>query len=265
MHGAFPLGVIVAAPLTGLGRDAGWTVLQMLAVVSVLACVPAVLLSRTARAHVDRASGQQRQPSRMDSIVPILQQRSLRVATTLIIVFLFLEHAVEQWSALHVEQTYASSASVSSLAPCLYMFTLFAGRMIVHRFEHRLGLPRLLQIGAIGTTVLLIGVACTGSLQVSLAAFSCMGLVMAPLVPGLYAWISQHTEERHRVRALSGVTALSYLGYLLSPLFFGGVSSSGGLSRAWLAMGVVSALAVAIVLMEGGRLARPVECAKRVG
>ena len=263
MHGVFPLGVIIAAPLTGIGRDAGWSALQIFGLVSLLALVPVVLLGRTAQAAIHRTSEGAGQ-SRLQPIVDILKDRALLVVTALIIVFLFLEHSVEQWSALFIEQAYGSQASISSLAPCLYMFTLFAGRMLVHRIEHKVGFARLLQVGAIGTTVLLVGVACSRSLYLSLAAFACMGLLMAPLVPGLYAWISKNTEERLRVRALSGVTALSYLGYLLSPLVFGGASSAGGLYQGWFAMALVSGLSLFVVLLESSRLSRPVKAIETV-
>jgi len=49
---------------------------------------------------------------------------------------------------------------------------------------------------------------------------------------------------------LGGVTAFSYLGYLLSPIFVGGMAEFSGFRMAWAALGVVSLLALVLIVIR---------------
>lgn len=251
MHGAFPLGVIIAAPVVGLARDAEFSRATILAIIAALMLLP--LLTGSAwetnpHAKADAASAFR---SRLDQVRELARGRSLLLVSGLVIVFLFLEHAVENWSTLYMEVTYASTASIASLAPSFYMAALFVGRVIAHRLEERISLSQFLRWGGTGTALCLFAMAYGTSLWLTLGAVTLMGLFMAPLVPGLYGWIGRSVPEQHRGRVLGGVTAISYLGYLLSPVFVGGFGSILGLGAAWSMLGIIAALAAVAVVRHG--------------
>jgi hypothetical protein len=119
MHGMFPLGVIIAAPLTGMARDLGVKTVGILGLVALLVFLPALLLRhrRLPARHIGvdgGADAEKTAASRMQSIVTVLKNRSLLLASALIIVFLFLEHAIEQWSVSPV--FFGSVASTGGLS-----------------------------------------------------------------------------------------------------------------------------------------------------
>jgi len=253
MHGVFPLGVIVAAPLVGLARDAGISSQMILFAVSALMLPSIFLLSGDDINATDKSVDKNDKKAIGGIFYQVMQigkNQAILLVSILIVVFLFLENALEQWSTLYMEQTYKSPASLASLAPSLYMTAIFVGRMAAHRFEGRVTLASFLMWGALGTSISFFVIAYSGSTYLTLLAIVVMGFMMAPLVPGLYGWISKNIAEKQRATILGGVTALSYLGYLLSPIFFGGVAEFSGLRMAWAALGVVSLLALVLIIVR---------------
>ena len=78
-----------------------------------------------------------------------------------------------------------------------------------------------------------------------------LGLVMAGagtavLFPTLLGSVSRNVEETHRGRATSIVSTVSYLGFLLGPVYVGVLADAAGLRGAMIA---VAALAAALFVL----------------
>ncbi|WP_409524399.1 MFS transporter [Nitrincola sp. MINF-07-Sa-05] len=246
-HGVFPLGVILAAPIVGVARDMNIYTDIILFVVAAFMVPPLALFYASSR-HVSAMS---REETSASNDGQALLRWSVPGAFAgisgifaLIVIFLFLENAVEQWSTLFVEQNLNSTATVASLTPSLYMAAIFVGRMAADRWEHVITIERTLHWGTIGTAAGFTLMAFSTSIYLTLALAAIMGLLVAPIVPSLYSWISTNVADDRRTTVLSFVTTLSYLGYLLSPVFVGSVASHAfGLRTAWFALGLVALVA----------------------
>jgi fucose permease len=181
----------------------------------------------------------------------LARDRSILLVSALVTASLLLENAVEQWSTLFVELTYGSSATLASLAPGLYMTALFVGRMGAQALATRVPLGRLLRWGSLGTALCFGAIAYAGPLWLTLGAVTVMGLLMAPLVPGLFSWVGRGRPDHSRAEMLGAVTAVSYLGYLASPILVGALSATVGFRLAWAALGGIALLAFVAVAWHG--------------
>ncbi|MFI6504311.1 MFS transporter [Nonomuraea typhae] len=235
VYAAFPVAVIAAAPATGLARELGAGPGATLAAVAapVLGCafaplaLPPGIPESTAR--------RTRTPWRQAALLGAL------AACVLII-----ENAVEQWSALLLEDHLNASALVSAAAPAGYMAALTAGRLVAQALP-RLG-PRALYAAAGaggGAGIVLAGLAPAPGW--ALAGFALTGLALGPLVPAI---LSRASADDPRGSLVAAVSTLSYAGFVASPLLVGALAAAGGLRMALALLGV---LAVPLLAMSAAR------------
>jgi MFS family permease len=166
------------------------------------------------------------------------------------------ENAYQSWGALIFQNDLHSGPTLSALAPAV-----FAGVVAVTRFS----------IGAIrperSRTVLLVGAATAaiGATVIAAAAaipIALFGLGLAAagtgtLYPTLLGVVSRNLTESHRGRATSLVATVSYLGFLLGPVYVGIIAQLAGLRGAMLCvagLGVLS-LILAPLLLKLSRFA----------
>jgi MFS family permease len=155
------------------------------------------------------------------------------------------ENAHQSWSAVFAHVELGAGSGLAAVAPAV-----FAATVAITRFS----------IGGVGAahaqTVLVAGsvVAATGAVVIAIAPtllVAVLGLVLAAagtavLFPTLLGIVSRSVDESHRGRATSLVTTVSYLGFLLGPVYVGLWADAVGLRGAMVA---VSALAGVLVVI----------------
>jgi MFS family permease len=173
------------------------------------------------------------------------------------------ENAHQSWSAVFAHDELHSGAGLSAVAPAV-----FAGTAAVARFA----------IGGVparhARTVLLAGAAAAGggavviaaapTLPVAAAGLAAAAAGTAVLFPTLLGVVTRTVDEAHRGRATSVVTTLSYLGFIVGPVYVGLWADAVGLRGAMLA---VAALAVVLVVLTPAllRLAGSADAGRPVG
>ncbi|MGH3729680.1 MAG: hypothetical protein ACRDTU_13165 [Micromonosporaceae bacterium] len=236
VHAVTPVAMIVAAPAVGLVRQFGATPLPILAAIGVVVALTALPnLSGVPRGVTGGA------PVRAGGKVRFVFSWRIVVFGLAGAAVLFIENAVEQWSALLLVDELRASAFVASLGPAAYMAALALGRLLAQRYGAGLT-PR--------TAVALAGVAgglgvglasITGHPVVALAGFAVAGLGTAAALPTLLATAGRLAAPQRRGAAVSTVTTVSYLGFLASPACVGAASGAVGLPYA---LGLVAGLGV---------------------
>jgi len=229
IHAVTPIAMILAAPLAGAAREAGMTSRDVLLVVAALAAVSAVpnLAARPLRAPVR---------SRMDwsKTSRILVGYGLAAA-----VVLFVENAVEQWSAVFLDRDLGTGAFVASLGPAGYMAALAVGRLTAQRYGGWLTPRRALVLaGACAAAGLGLAAAAWHPVP-ALAGFVIAGLGAGPALPTLLTAAGGGADPPGT--ALATVTTVSYLGFLASPAVVGQTAGLVGLP---VALGCVAGLGV---------------------
>lgn len=246
VHAATPLAMVVAAPSVGLARQLGASSREVLLVIAVLVLVSAYLA-------VDRSGWRSQSTSdstvRARTLTPLLVSFGLVAA-----IVLFMENAVEQWGAIHLEQNLGAGPLLGSAAPAAYMIGLAGGRMLAQwQGERFSGLTVVVfgsVLGAFGLVLAVVTEPAGLPAAFALAGFALAGVGLAPAVPTLLGMAGKSTDDAGRPAAITTVTTISYLGFLGSPPLVGLLAASWGLSTAFAVIaagGVVVAVATALL------------------
>ncbi len=216
VHAAFPVAVIAAAPITGFAVQQGIGARVVLIACAVLLGVTGLPLlrfgSRRPVTGPDAATGRSGPRARVRS--RWLWGVALGVLGGCMLV---VENAVEQWSVLLLEGTRGASPALASAAPSMYMAAVTGSRLAV-RWAPRLGLRRLTVVAALGGGMGITVAALASNVAVSLLGYGITGLAYGPLMPALLSYAGARDETGYLVSVAS---AVSYGGFLVSPVFVG--------------------------------------------
>ncbi|MGW0480011.1 MFS transporter [Nonomuraea sp. NPDC003214] len=239
VHAAFPVAVIVAAPATGLARDlgAGTTAVLVTAAAIMLAAAATALALPPGRGPAPSGGDGHRRRWTAAVVLGVLAAGVLAV-----------ENAVEQWSALLLETHQGASPLVAGAAPAAYMAALTAGRLVVHALP-RLPERALYLVAGLGGAggIALAGLAGTPAL--SLAGFALTGLALGPVVPAMLSRAAAGDPTGTQVSALS---AISYTGFVVSPLLMAALAAWLGLPAALAAIGLLALPLVVLAVASRG-------------
>jgi MFS family permease len=234
-HGTFSAMVVIGSLATGAAHAAPLAAPFVAVAGLSLVAGTAMLMALPAGAPPARAAAS---PARVRALPFVLigVLGALAFAT---------ENAHQSWSAVFAEHELDAKDGLTSVAPAV-----FAATVAITRFS----------IGGLrpahAQTVLLAGAATAGAGTLLLAAapglgVAALGLVAAGagtavLFPTLLGIVSRSVDETRRGRATSIVTVVSYLGFLLGPVYVGAWSDATDLRGAMVA---VAALATALFLL----------------
>jgi MFS family permease len=162
------------------------------------------------------------------------------------------ENAHQSWGAVFLEDVLDAGAGLGALAPAVFAAVVAVTRLVAATLN-RAYARRVLVCGSIvaaaGATVL----ARARSVPVALAGLVLAAAGTAALFPTLLSIVSRNVAESARGRATSIVTVVSYLGFLLGPVYVGLWASATGLRGAMIA---VAALGLALAVLVVPLLAR---------
>ncbi|GIH24486.1 hypothetical protein Aph01nite_27960 [Acrocarpospora phusangensis] len=227
VHAAFPVAVIVAAPAAGFARDLG------LSTAAVLACAAAVVLA-TGLAAVRLPLGLP------DAGDPAEKARAGLWGVGVVFgllgaCLLIVENAVEQWSAILLEDYRAAGPVLAAAAPAAYMAALTVGRLIAQAVPTRTSRPLFLIAGLGGSSgIVLAGLA--ASPWASLAGFALAGLAFGPLMPAI---LSDAGARDTTGAVVTTVSTVSYAGFVASPLAVAALTTGLALPAALACLGVL--------------------------
>lgn len=241
-HGVFS-GLVVLASLA-TGSVASLPVAVPFAAVAVVSLAAGAALVRALssgstvqpREHVREADPA---PPGRDGLVPFV------LIGTLGALGFAGENAHQSWSAVFAHDELHSGAGLSAVAPAV-----FAGAVAVTRFAvGGLGAAHARAVLLGGATAAAAGaaiIAAAPTLLVAAAGLAVAAAGTAVLFPTLIGIVSRDVEESRRGRATSVVSTVSYLGFLLGPVYVGLWADAVGLRGAMLA---IAALAAALLVL----------------
>jgi predicted MFS family arabinose efflux permease len=156
------------------------------------------------------------------------------------------ENAWQSWGAIHLERTLQSSAGVSALGPAAFASAAVCGRLAGHQLASRSS-DRVLMtggahVGAAGTGL----AAGAATVPVALIGIVVAGAGISVCAPTLISLAGAASPSGERGAAVSTVTTIAYLDFVLGPATVGGVA---GLADLRIALGVVACLAVLLALI----------------
>jgi predicted MFS family arabinose efflux permease len=242
-HAAFSGAVVGASLLTGALRAAGAGPGVVLGAVAALLLVAAGALARLPAAPSAEGAGGAGSEARRDRArAPV----ALLVIGGLTALAYLVENAWQSWSALQLEITLGASAGVASLGPAAFASAAVAGRLLGQRLACRIAdRPLLSGAAALAAAGTLVGALAPG-VAVALAGIALAGLGTSVCAPTLISLAGRVSAPAERGRAVSIVTTIAYLGFLVGPAAVGLAADAADLRTA-----LVLVAAVALTLAAG--------------
>jgi MFS family permease len=157
------------------------------------------------------------------------------------------ENAHQSWGAVFLEDVLATGPGLSAIAPAVFAAVVAVTRFAVstlHPTYARMVLVLGSVLAAAGASV----IALAPSVPVALAGLVLAAAGTAALFPTLLSIVSRNVAEAARGRATSIVTVVSYLGFLLGPVYVGLWAAVAGLRGAMIAVAALGLVLAALTL-----------------
>jgi hypothetical protein len=178
--------------------------------------------------------------------------RILVVLGALCALAFFVENAWQSWGAVHLESDLDASPALGALAPALFAGAAAASRLGGHALVGRFDEILIMRAGAIAGAAGTVVAAVAPAAALALAGIVVAGAGISICAPILFSLAGRSADEAVRGVAVSIVTTIAYLGFLVGPAAVGLLAEATTL-RASLA----SAGAVALLLGALAGRARP--------
>jgi predicted MFS family arabinose efflux permease len=237
-HAAFSVAVVVASLTAGALRGAGAGAAAVLAFAGLALLVAAGGLAA--------GPPQRLEPVREGSRTRLGTPGWLLLLGAMCALAYWVENAWQSWSAVHLQRDLGAAAAVSSFGPAAFASAAAAGRLAGQRLVAVLGDRALIAAGATvaaaGTTV----AALAPGVPLGVAGILLAGAGTSVCAPTIISLAGAAARPEQRGAAVSTVTTIAYLGFLVGPPVVGGVAALTSLRASLTA---VAALALALALI----------------
>ncbi len=245
-HGTFSACVVIGSLGAGALRAAGAGAELVLAIVGAV-----VGLAALALLAAPAAGGGVGRPDASLRHVP----RALLVLGGLCALAFFVENAWQSWGAVHMESDLGASPGLGALAPALFAGSAAAARFGGHGLAGRVDETTLLRAGAItGAAGTLLG-ALAPVAGLALVGVALAGGGISICAPILFSLAGRGADEAVRGAAVSIVTTIAYLGFVVGPAVVGLLADATTLTASLASVAAV-ALLLAALSPAAGRAAR---------
>lgn len=257
-HGVFSSFVVLATLGTGLASAASLPLAVPFIAVAVLSLVAASMLmtlpSHAAALEHDHTLAPNPPVASSPRILPLLLVGVLGALA------FASENAHQNWSAVFAHAQLQSSSGLASVAPAVFAATVAITRFSIGGLKAAYAQTVLLA-GAAAAAAGAAIIAVAPNLFVATLGLAAAAAGTAVVFPTLLGIVSRNVDETRRGRATSIVATVSYLGFLLGPVYVGFLADATGLRGAMLAVaGLAAALFVltpALLRLSG--FARPAD------
>jgi predicted MFS family arabinose efflux permease len=239
VHGTFSAFVVLASLGAGASAAAGWALAVPFVVVAALSIAAGVAMLRTLpprAAPQEHTAATQAGRSRLKPLLLIGVLGALAFAS---------ENAHQSWSAVFAQDELRAGAGLTAVAPAVFAATVAITRFSIGGLNPAHAQTVILT-GAAGAAAGALIIAAAPTLLVAALGLVVAGAGTAVLFPTLLGIVSRNVEESRRGRATSVVTVVSYLGFLLGPVYVGLWADATDLRGAMIA---VAALAGALFIL----------------
>lgn len=158
------------------------------------------------------------------------------------------EGAMSDWSGLYLIDVVGTPKHLAPIGLAAYMVTMASGRFLIDKATLRWGRRRVVQVGGILiATGLFTAVAFPHFITV-IIAFMIIGFGTAGIVPTIYSIAGQRTRISTSI-ALTIVSSVSFLGFLMGPPLIGYIASVTNLRYSYALIGLFGICIVVLASM----------------
>ena len=158
------------------------------------------------------------------------------------------EGAMSDWSGLYLIDVVGTPEHLAPVGLAAYMVTMASGRFVIDKATQRWGRQRVVQIGGILIATGLFSAVAFPHFITTIISFMIIGLGTAGIVPTIYSTAGQKTKIPTSI-ALTIVSSVSFLGFLMGPPLIGYISSVTNLRYSYALIGLFGICIVAFASM----------------
>lgn len=250
-HALFSLGVLFSSLSVGVLRELGVGPVPVLGSVA-LAFLGVALLSVLTDRRLSSAPKPAPPAAASEAVVDI--RGTVVLLGILCAVAFLIEDALMSWSALHLERSLGATPAQGGAGPGLFAVAMFVGRssgqFLGRRFGER---DLLLGSGVLAAAGVLIA-AWSPAPEPVLVGLVVAGAGVSIAAPALFSRAGRLAGPHSRGAAISTLTTLGYLGFVVGPAMVGFIAGATDLRVAFSAVAVLAALFAlsARLLVPGG-------------
>lgn len=156
------------------------------------------------------------------------------------------EGAMSDWSGLYLIDVVGTSKSIAPIGLAAYMVTMASGRFLIDRFTQKWGRKRVLQMGGVLIAVGLFTAVAFPYFITTIIAFMIIGFGTAGIVPTIYSIAGEKTKISTSI-ALTIVSSVSFLGFLMGPPLIGYISQATNLRYSYALIGFFGIAIIVLV------------------
>lgn len=147
------------------------------------------------------------------------------------------EGAMSDWSGLYLIDIVGVKENLAPIGLTAYMITMATGRFVVDKATMRWGRQRIVQAGGLLISLGLFLAVAFPTFPTTIIAFMVIGFGTCSIVPTIYSVAGQKTKIPTSI-ALTIVSSVSFLGFLMGPPLIGYISELTNLRYAYALIGI---------------------------
>ena len=151
------------------------------------------------------------------------------------------ENAHQSWGAVFLEDELGAGPGFSAVGPAVFAGVVAVTRFALGRIQRGSERPILI-LGSLAAAAGALILAVSQAVPIAILGLVVAAAGTAALYPTLLSLVSRGVDEAYRGRATAIVTTVSYVGFLLGPVYVGLWSQSAGLRGAMVAVAALGAV-----------------------
>jgi fucose permease len=173
--------------------------------------------------------------------------KPLLVISIIAFIIMFNEGAVEHWSNLFLFDVIKVSESKAGLGFILFSLTMTIGRFLGDGFSHKIGSKKIILYAS---CIAFIAYLCiiSSSFYYSLLGFGLLGFGLSVIVPEVFR-IAGKTKGIETSFAISIVSGIGFVGFLVGPVILGAISNWSNLVISYVFLSVLIIVAFLLTLV----------------
>lgn len=254
--GVFSSFVVLASIATGLSSWIGAPVFTPFLVVAVLSLVASASVLRSlAPQGAAKAAREAPWASEPNSGRGLRQRYTPLLLVGVLGALAFAsENAHQSWGAVFLEDQLGAGPGFSAVGPAVFAGVVAVTRFTLGRSQQGNERPILI-LGSLAAATGALTLAASPTLPIAILGLIVAAAGTAALYPTMLSLVSRGVDEAYRGRATAIVTTVSYIGFLLGPVYVGIWSQATGLRGAMVAVAalgvVLSALSIPLLHLSG--------------
>lgn len=242
-HGFFSLGGFIGAGIGSLFMSQFSNPSIHMGIITSLIVLSTLYLGK----NYDKVKGNETKKDKnkssfFKSIKPLI------IISIIAFIVLFNEGSVEHWSNLFLFDVVQVSESKAGLGFVVFSLAMTIGRFLGDGISNKIGSLKTILYGSFLAVIAYLFII-TATVYLSVLGFGLLGLGLSVIIPEIYR-VASNVEALDASAAISVVSGVGFVGFLLGPVILGAISNWSSLITSYLFLGVLMLVAFLLTLIR---------------